>query len=185
MIHSTQEKELPGIPMNHHQFIDRLDVNAGVFKSLFQDLTDKQARWKPDANRWSILEVINHLYDEEREDFRQRLDLTLNHPQKEWPPIDPEGWITERGYNDRDLSRSLQNFFEERQRSLEWLNDLAHPDWQTTHRHPPIGTMSAEQILANWLAHDLFHIRQITDLHFAWLTRSAAPISLAYSGWEL
>lgn len=34
------------------------------------------------------------------------------------------------------------------------------------------------------LAHDLFHIRQINDLHFAFLTQLVAPVSLSYSGWE-
>ena len=47
-----------------------------------------------------------------------------------------------------------------------------------------MGPMSAELILANWLAHDLFHIRQVTDLHFAYLTKAVEPVSLNYSGWE-
>jgi len=47
-----------------------------------------------------------------------------------------------------------------------------------------MGPMSAELILANWLAHDLFHIRQVTDLHFAYLAELVKPVSLDYSGWE-
>jgi hypothetical protein len=34
------------------------------------------------------------------------------------------------------------------------------------------------------LSHDLFHIRQINDLQFAFLTHLVAPVSLSYSGWE-
>ena len=59
--------------MNHLQIITHLRVNGDVFKYLFKNLVDEQARWKPGADRWSLLEVINHLYDEEREDFRKRL----------------------------------------------------------------------------------------------------------------
>jgi hypothetical protein len=44
--------------------------------------------------------------------------------------------------------------------------------------------MSAELILANWLAHDMFHIRQVTDLHFAYLIERVKPVSLDYSGCE-
>jgi len=47
-----------------------------------------------------------------------------------------------------------------------------------------MGPMSAGLLLANWLAHDLFHIRQTNDLHFAYLTQLVAPVSLGYSGWE-
>ena len=170
--------------MNHQKIIEHLVVNSDVFKYLFQSVSNEQARWKPDEGRWSILEVLNHLYDEEREDFRKRLELVLNNPEEPWPPIDPEGWVAQRKYNERNLSRSLHNFFEEREKSLLWLKKLDWPDWQATHHHPKMGPMSAELILANWLAHDLFHIRQVTDLHFAYLTERVKPISLDYSGWE-
>jgi len=169
--------------MNHQQIIEHLRVNCDVFKYLFQSVSDRQARWKPGEDRWSILEVVNHLYDEEREDFRKRIELVFSDSNVPWPPIDPEGWVVQRGYNDRNLKESLRNFFVEREASLRWLNQLISPDWQATHKHPQMGPMSAEQLLANWLAHDLFHIRQVTDLHFAYLTKQVKPISLNYSGW--
>ena len=170
--------------MDHQKIIARLRANLDAFMWLFHDVSVEQARWKPDKNRWSLLEVINHLHDEEREDFRQRLQLTLDNPDTEWPPIDPEGWVLERGYNGRDLTESLQNYDRERKQSLQWLDSLERIDWMASHFHPPVGHMSAEQILANWLAHDLFHIRQVTDLYFAWLTESVSPVTLDYSGWE-
>ena len=90
--------------MNHHKIIEHLVVNSDVFKYLFQSVSDEQACWKSDEGRWSILEVINHLYDEEREDFRKRLELVLENPEEQWPPIDPEGWVVQRKYNQRNLS---------------------------------------------------------------------------------
>jgi uncharacterized damage-inducible protein DinB len=66
--------------MNHLRIIEHLRVNQNVFKYLFQSVSDEQARWKPGADKWSMLEVINHLYDEEREDFRKRLELVLKNP---------------------------------------------------------------------------------------------------------
>jgi len=170
--------------MNHAKIIAHLRVNGDVFRHLFQNVSDEQARWKPGKDRWSILEVINHLYDEEREDFRQRLRLVLNDPRDPWPPIDPEGWVIQRNYNEKDLKLSLNSFFEAREKSLRWLDGLDSPDWQATHQHPQMGPMSAELVLANWLAHDLFHIRQATDLHFAYLTKIVSPVSLEYSGWD-
>ena len=170
--------------MNHQKIKEYLRVNEAVFKHLFESVSDEQARWKPGEARWSILEVINHLYDEEKEDFRKRLELVINNPEAPWPPIDPEGWVVQRQYNGRNISQSLDNLFKEREKSLLWLNQLESPDWQATHHHPQMGPMSAELILANWLAHDLFHIRQVTELHFAYLTKVVKPVSLNYSGWE-
>jgi hypothetical protein len=129
------------------------------------------------------LEVINHLLDEEREDFRKRLALVLNNPEASWPPIDPEGWVIQRDYNRKELTKSVNDFIVEREKSLKWLFEIDSPNWQATYHHPKMGPMSAELMLANWAAHDLFHIRQVTDLQFAYLKREVAPISLDYSGW--
>ena len=41
--------------------------------------------------------------------------------------------------------------------------------------------MSAENILANWLAHDLLHIRQITTLHWEYLSNMSES-NLSYAG---
>lgn len=114
--------------MNLEYFIERLSTNRQVFEGLVKGASLEQARWKPSPDKWSILEVINHLYDEEREDFRQRLDLVLANPEQTWPHIDPQNWVTTRRYNDRDLDTSLNDFFTEREKSLSWLNQLATPN---------------------------------------------------------
>jgi len=170
--------------LHHPEIIARLGRNRDLFRHLFAHLPEEEARWKPAAGKWSLLEVINHLCDEEREDFRQRLALVLEDPRRPWPPIDPEGWVTARGYNRRPVAESLDDLLAERSASLRWLQTLDSPDWQATHHHPRMGPLSAEQLLASWLAHDLFHIRQAAGLHFACLTRLAAPLSLGYSGWD-
>jgi hypothetical protein len=170
--------------MNHQQIVERLSTNSDVFKHLLQGVPEDQARWKPAADRWSLLEVVNHLYDEEFEDFGKRIELVLSDPARPWPPIDPEGWVVQRRYNERNFRESLSNFLTAREASLVWLNEQTAADWEAIHHHPSMGPMSAELLLANWLAHDLFHIRQIAELQFAGLSKQVAPISLEYSGWE-
>src|SRR5262245_54416169 len=122
--------------MDHAYCRARLRQSAAAIVALAQDVTPEQARWKPTPEEWSFLEVICHLRDEEREDFRQRLDLTLHHPEADWPQIDPQGWVTERAYNQRDLPAMVTAFAQERDRSLTWLESLSHPDWSAAHRHP-------------------------------------------------
>jgi hypothetical protein len=160
----------------------RMSNNAEAIRRLAQGTTAVQARWKPDPKSWSILEVINHLYDEEREDFRFRLDLILHHPQQTWPGNDPEGWVTERGYNQRDFETSLHNFSQERQASITWLKSLSAPNWQHVHDHPSIGPISAEDMLFSWLAHDLLHTRQLVELQWAYLAQQVRSIALDYTG---
>ena len=112
--------------------------NAERIRALVQGVSDEQARWRPSATSWSILEVINHLFDEEREDFRVVLDHIL-HPDQPWPDrgsIDPLGWVTARRYNERDLDESLNNFLTAREDSLAWLRGLPRPIGKRLTRHP-------------------------------------------------
>ena len=82
-------------------YVERMSANRDVFAALVRGVSDSQARWKPAPEKWSLVEVVNHLHDEEREDFRTRLDIALHRPADSWPSIDPVGWVAARGYNER------------------------------------------------------------------------------------
>ncbi len=167
--------------MNLHACIDQLAANAETIRGLVQGVSAEQASWKPAPEEWSILEVVNHLYDEEREDFRTRLEFTLHQPGQAWPPIDPEGWAIARQYNQRELQASLDGLLIERQTSLAWLQSLEDPDWAAVFRHPSGRVIRAGDLLASWVAHDFLHIRQITDLQRAYLPVAVAPYTTDYA----
>jgi len=167
--------------MNLDYFIDRLSTNCEVFEDLLKNVTVEQARWKPAPDKWSMLEVVNHLYDEEREDFRQTLEIVLRDPKQPWPPIDPRGWVTARGYNSREVHTSLKNFLTERRKSLVWLRNLVAPSWENSNTGPN-GVLSAGDLVASWLAHDFLHVRQLTRLHWQYLAAIANPYQATYAG---
>lgn len=154
----------------------QFEANAEVLRGLIKALTQEQAQWKPSLHEWSILEVLNHLYDEEKEDFRKRLRSTLETPEKPWEPINPANWVNERHYNQQGLQSSLENFLDERQVSLQWLGTLANIDLNVAHTHPEFGAFSANDLLASWLAHDLLHIRQITRLKYQYIAKDFAVL---------
>ncbi len=165
------------------EVIDRLRANAEVFDALTRGVSDEQARWKPSPDEWSVLEVVNHLADEEVEDFRLRLELTLQRPGDPWPPIDPPGWAVERRYNKRELGESVERFLTRRERSLRWLSTLEDPDWSRSYEHPSVGAISAADLLASWVGHDFIHIRQLNRLHRQYLDQELLPdASMGYAG---
>jgi hypothetical protein len=166
----------------------RLDVvrrelaqGAETITSLVVGVSPEDARVRPAPEAWSILEVVCHLHDEEREDFRPRLDLVLHRPAEAWARIDPAAWVTEREYNTRDLARMLQAFLAERERSLAWLGSLSAPDWSREYR-APFGPITAGDLLASWAAHDLLHTRQLLELRRARLVALTAPYRTQYAG---
>ena len=167
--------------MNLDHFVKQMAANAETIRQLTVGVSDEQARWKPDAESWSVLEVINHLYDEEQFDFRVRLDHILHKPGIEPPPNDPQRWVTERQYNQRELASSVENFLREREASLAWLRGLDAPDWEAAYE-ASWGKITAGDMFAAWVAHDLLHLRQLVELHYAWTTRQLAPYSVVYAG---
>jgi hypothetical protein len=168
--------------MDHHALVHRLEADVVAFRALLSGVEAAQACRKPDPERWSILEVVNHLYDEEREDFRTRLDLTLHRPADPWPGIDPAGWVVARRYAERDFPSSVEAFLGERELSLQWLRGLADPAWEQIHTHPVFGALRAGDLLASWVAHDLLHLRQLIRLHYDHAMALSSPFSGGYAG---
>ena len=167
--------------MDSRQLIEQLYLNGRRIFALVDGVADEQARWKPDPGSWSVLEVVNHLYDEEREDFKVRLDYILHKPGEAWPPIDPQGWVTKRQYNQRDLATSLENYLTERRASMQWLMTLFEAEWETT-VEAPWGKMKAGDMLAAWASHDLLHMRQLVALHWAYQVKQLEPYEVRYAG---
>jgi len=155
--------------------------SAEIIRNLLEGVTQDEARIKPGPESWSMLEVVCHLYDEEREDFREHLDFILHRQNEEWRRIDPVDWVTERKYNQQDFAEMQEIFFAERKKSLEWLNGLAGVDWNRV-RTSQAGSMSAGDMLAAWVAHDNLHIRQLTELRRCRIENITKPFAIDYAG---
>lgn len=167
--------------MDFRTMIGQLETNARRIAALVDSVSTQQAQWQPDPQSWSILEVINHLYDEEQFDFRVRLKIILQSPAEPWPPIDPQGWVTSRRYNDRDLPDSIRKFLAERQKSLEWLNSLESANFDSG-VSTPWGSMTAGDMFAAWVAHDILHLRQLVELLHDHIVQISKPYQGAYAG---
>lgn len=168
--------------MDHHALIRRLAGFADTLPAVIASVTDAEARWKPASQHWSILEVCCHLLDEEREDFRVRLAATLRDPGESWPPLGLEGIAEQRGYNQRDLRRTVAEFVEARRDSIGWLRSLGEADWAKAYVHPKFGPIAAGDLLAAWPAHDALHLRQIAKRLYELSSRDAGRFTTRYAG---
>lgn len=160
---------------------DQLERHAEVFRAMFSGLNTDEIRWKPAPAKWSALEIICHLLDEEREDFRARLSHVLRTPDEPMPKIDPQAWVAERTYIEQDFSSVLARFLEERANSVVWLRGLIDAPWDNAYMHPTVGPVSCDLLLTNWVAHDLHHIRQLNNTRYAYLAH-ISTVPLDYAG---
>jgi len=168
--------------MDADLLIEKLAHGPEMVRTVTAGLNREEARWRPAAGGWSVVEVVNHLLDEETDDFRRRIEFTLLRPGQAWPSMDPERWAVERRYQERDLAESLAAYARERDTSLRWLNDLDAPDWNRGYDHPRMGRLTAADLLASWVAHDLLHVRQIVKRRFEMLAAATAPARIEYAG---
>ena len=178
----------PGTPstfnssiMKPTEIINALDHNQKSFECLLVGLEPAEYQWKPHPENWSILEVVCHLYDEEREDFRARTRLVLENPNESMPPINPPQWAIDRHYMEQDFDDRMCMFLQERKESIQWLRSLEDANWEQSYNHPKLGMMTAFQFLSNWLAHDYLHIRQILRLKYQRLATLSGQ-DLSYAG---
>jgi hypothetical protein len=158
-----------------------LENSTGMIRSLLAGITQEEAQVRPSADSWSILEVVCHLHDEELEDFREHLDFILHRQGEEWHEIDPQGWVLARNYNQQDFTRKQADFFEERRKSLEWIQGLSESNWEIEYTSP-FGSMKAGGMLASWIAHDNLHIRQLVELRRARIEEITQPYPIGYAG---
>jgi hypothetical protein len=167
--------------MEFNTLYQELQNSTEIIRALLAGVAPEAACLKSSTDTWSMLEVVCHLYDEEREDFREHLDFILHRQHEEWHAIDPQGWITERNYNQQNFVEMQQKFFAEREKSLAWLEGLHNPDWEKTYTNE-YRTISAGEMFACWAAHDILHIRQLVELRRLRLENITEPYNLEYAG---
>ena len=167
--------------MEFNTLYEELQNSTEMIRALLVGITQEDAQFRPNPESWSMLEVICHLHDLEREDFREHLDFILHRQNEEYHQIDPQAWIAERKYNEQRFVEVQQKFFAERRKSLEWLKEISNSDWDLTY-DSKYGSASAGEMLACWIAHDNLHLRQFVELRRARIEKITKPYPIEYAG---
>lgn len=158
------------------EIIRELTANAAAVRALVETTSDEQSQWKPDSETWCLKEVLEHLYNEERIDFRKHLKEILSDPPQLWQTFNQEEYVSVE-----TCRQALESFLAEREISISWLGRLQSPDWDRS-AQTPFRVLTAGEVLASWSAHDYLHLRQINELLFAWNQKQALPYSVEYAG---
>lgn len=167
--------------MNTIYIIDQLEKHKEVIPALLKTEEAETHLWKATPDTWCLLEVACHLVDEETDDFRIRVQTALAPDKYPFIPIDPVSWVESRKYIKQNYGAKIACWISEREKSVSWLKNLETPDWNSAFIHNQLGPMSAGTLLANWLAHDYMHIRQILRIKHAYLAQTSGQ-DLSYAG---
>jgi len=152
-----------------------------VLLHLIQGAPEDLLRARETEGRWSPLEILAHLRDEEMLDFRARaMAAVLGRPIE--GTVDPERWVAERRYNEMDPGAVYLDFATERADSCRWLESLGSEDLRRTVTHPALGVMRAGDFIAAWRVHDLLHLKQLAQAMSVITARRLSEWRVGYAG---
>jgi hypothetical protein len=147
-----------------HPALDQLAATPEILRILMASVTDEIAMRKPAPDRWSIAEVLEHLSHIEGHMFRLRLDQILSADSPLVESYDEKEFDAAGVYSGNDPEESFAHWEEQREAAVELIRTLDPTRLSRTARHEEFGVFTLENMLNNWVCHDLGHVRQIAEL---------------------
>ena len=139
-----------------------LERTPDVLRTLLTGLSTDWTSPNEGPNTWSAFDVVGHLIDGEETNWMTRARVILSGaPVRRFVPFDR---VRHVGANkERTLMELLDRFADLRARNLADLRalNLTPAHLNLTGEHPEFGSVTLEQLLSTWVAHDLGHIGQI------------------------
>ena len=163
--------------------LETLAATPGRLKDALQGVSKKLALWRPAPGKWSILEIVCHLRDMEREAYLARYRRIVAENEPLLPDLDGDLLAIERDYRSHSLAAALKDWRAARKESLRLLKGVKGATWERCGTHETAGRLSMADFLRRQaVGNDEAHLGQIeaTKRRFALLARLAeAPRSLA------
>jgi hypothetical protein len=158
------------------QGIEILGRTPRILRAWLADLPHAWVYRNQGGETWSPFDVVGHLVHGERTDWISRLKLILEGDGiREFEPFDRFAQFADSRC--RPLEDLLRTFEELRESNLAVLRglDLKPSDFERKGRHPELGLVTAEQLLATWVAHDLNHLGQLAEVMARQYTEAVGP----------
>ncbi len=142
--------------------IDLLARTPRLLDAWLRDLPPEWLDTNEGAETWSPYVVVGHLIHGEKTDWMPRLRRIVEHGDR--VPFDPYDRFAQfRDSAGKSIVELLDEFAALRAENLRQLAALGLDEaaLDRAGRHPSLGAVTARQLLATWVAHDLDHVIQI------------------------
>ena len=161
------------------QLADALSILArtpAAVDAMLRDLPEPWLHANEGPETWSPFDVVGHLVAGERTDWVPRLRMILEHGDaRAFEPFNRVAMFEES--KGKSIAELLDTFATLRAQNLETVRalqlepaDLTRPD-----KHPSLGAVTLEQLLATWVTHDMTHLAQISRVIAKQFTGEVGP----------
>lgn len=168
-------------PTERSEIIEILEKSKEDFQAAAGGVPESLAKTRPEANRWSVLECVEHVATVEAvflgritnpatgeappKDKQKEADLVavvVDRSTRRQAPetVSPKGRFT-------SLAQGLGNFDQARARSVQFARDHAADLYTLTASHPVFGPLNGVEALTIIAAHARRHAEQIREIRAA------------------
>ncbi len=143
--------------------VDLLRRTPSIVDRLLRGTDESWHRGNEGEGTWSPRDIVGHLIHGDETDWIPRAQAILKHGESR--PFEPfDRFAQQHRFLDWSLDRLLDRFQELRLANVRILEGLRLTERELllTGRHPELGTVNLQQLLATWVVHDLDHLGQLS-----------------------
>lgn len=147
---------------NLDKAIEILEATPATLARMLNGLSEDWTHVNEGDDSWSAFDIVGHLIHGENTDWISRLEIILGDgDDKTFVAFDRFAMFDLS--KDRALIDLIAEFSSLRTKNLEYLRSLTLTDADLDKRgiHPELGSVTARELLATWVVHDLSHLGQI------------------------
>ena len=140
-----------------------LSRTPAAIDAMVRGLPEAWLKANEGPETWSPFDVVGHLVAGERTDWIPRLRLILEKgDQQAFEPFNRVAMFEES--KGKTIAELLDTFATLRAQNLETVRalQLEPKDMTRPGKHPSLGPVKLEQLLATWVTHDMTHLAQIS-----------------------
>jgi len=152
---------LESIPLSLEEVAGLLQSTVMLLRQRAATLPDRAISWHPDIGKWCTKEIIGHLTEEDHRDFVGRMRRMLEETEPSLKVNDQDKVARARRDCEKTLTALLDEFESVRTESVAFVKTLSAADLGRGGIHPRIGRITIQELLHEWIYHDLNHFRQI------------------------
>lgn len=134
-------------------------------KAALKGVPKRLLLWTPGPGKWSILEIVAHMRDMERDAYLARYRRILAEENPALPDIDGDIYAIRGDYRSLKLADVLRDWLKLRKECLKLLKSVKGPRWERMGTHETAGPLTMDALLRRQaMGNDEAHLAQIEGI---------------------
>jgi hypothetical protein len=147
------------------RYLDVLRATPDALKASLKGLPRAVLLWTPAPGKWSILEIVCHLRDMERDAYLARYRRILEEETPQLPDADGDLYSLENDYRSQKLSEVVRDWTRLRREVLRLLSKVKREEWERAGIHETAGRLTmADFVRRHAIGNDEAHLDQIAAI---------------------